>query len=550
GVVLVFLENGGGYVIVELQGIVGQGVGNVGGKPGKEMYSTFNFGDRGDSLDVGQVMSLRTAPIAKSLALHMSSKGISQSRAIKIGASDKIICDPDKTPDLSQRSPHNCPKCGHPVNGHYCQGCALLRKKFKDDLFTSCIENRVLQDSSEPFNDNTNVVNAPREPFVGNQDPGIFCHKCTCELCGNGVHYGYNYPSKVPIIPDPEPFNNQTIKELPPTVQSFDPKSNLVHDSPNVFDPPPQLPLCSCEFCENDARYGHYCTPQVLFVYPKPQFIHKKEEEKQIEEDQAANARYWKIPTCYDDDDDYTFAITPNEPNNSLSMGDEHLDTILTTGSDEFIKSSVENLVPNPSVSEGEYECDVPDLIESLLNHDSSIISSSKMDSLFDEFAGELTLLKAIPPGIDETDCDPKEETHFIKRLLYGNSSFRPPKEFFSANSDATIESFFPTPIPVEDSDSLIEETDLSFTPDYPMPTGIKEEDYDSERDILILDESLSNGSLHFLKMSHFILIFLHSLVLLQNHQMPSVECPMMIHGKNNPILDVSLFHFYPHGSI
>nr|GFC53111.1 hypothetical protein [Tanacetum cinerariifolium] len=70
------------------------------------------------------------------------------------------------------------------------------------------------------------------------------------------------------------------------------------------------------------------------------QFIQKEEEEKQIEEDQVANARYWKIHAFYDDDDDdYTFAITPNEPVHSLSMGDEHLDTILATESDEFIKN-------------------------------------------------------------------------------------------------------------------------------------------------------------------------------------------------------------------
>nr|GFB82044.1 hypothetical protein [Tanacetum cinerariifolium] len=51
------------------------------------------------------------------------------------------------------------------------------------------------------------------------------------------------------------------------------------------------------------------------------------------------------------------------------------------------------------------------DLIGSLLNHDSSIIpSSSKIDSLLDEFAGELTLLKSIPPGIDETDYHPENE--------------------------------------------------------------------------------------------------------------------------------------------
>nr|GEY12680.1 hypothetical protein [Tanacetum cinerariifolium] len=134
-------------------------------------------------------------------------------------------------------------------------------------------------------------------------------------------------------------------------------------------------------------------------------------------------------------------------------MGDEHLDTILATESDEFIKSSVENLVSTPSESEGEhddnesfYDEDIPmkiysnplfdeeiismkidphhfnvesDLIESLLNHDSSIISSSsKINSLLDELVGELTLLKSIPPRINETDCDPEEETHLIKKFL------------------------------------------------------------------------------------------------------------------------------------
>nr|GEU96486.1 hypothetical protein [Tanacetum cinerariifolium] len=58
---------------------------------------------------------------------------------------------------------------------------------------------------------------------------------------------------------------------------------------------------------------------------------------------------------CYDDDDDedFTIAVTPNlpieEPDNSLSMGDEHLDTIPATESDEFIKSSVEYLIPIPN---------------------------------------------------------------------------------------------------------------------------------------------------------------------------------------------------------
>ncbi|GJR59406.1 hypothetical protein Tco_1501568 [Tanacetum coccineum] len=77
------------------------------------------------------------------------------------------------------------------------------------------------------------------------------------------------------------------------------------------------------------------------------------------------NTPNWNRPIVYyddDDDEDYTIAITPvlptEEPVNSLSMGDEHLDTILATESDEVIKSSVEDLVPIPSESEGIPESD------------------------------------------------------------------------------------------------------------------------------------------------------------------------------------------------
>nr|GEX43756.1 hypothetical protein [Tanacetum cinerariifolium] len=82
------------------------------------------------------------------------------------------------------------------------------------------------------------------------------------------------------------------------------------------------------------------------------------------------NTLGWNRPAFYDDDDDddvdYTIAITPvlstEEPIDSLSMGDEHLDTIPATKSDEVIKSSVENLIPIPSESKGipEHMCNVP----------------------------------------------------------------------------------------------------------------------------------------------------------------------------------------------
>nr|GEZ31621.1 hypothetical protein [Tanacetum cinerariifolium] len=147
---------------------------------------------------------------------------------------------------------------------------------------------------------------------------------------------------------------------------------------------------------------------------------------------------------------------------------------------------------------------DESDLIESLRTHDSSLIISSKIDSFLDEFVGELTLLKSIPSGIDETDCDPEEDIHLIKKLLYDNSSPRPPKEFVSANSDVEIESFSPFPILVKDSDSLMEEIDLSFTSDHPMLPGIEDDDYDSERYILILKDLPCNDTLSIPELESF----------------------------------------------
>nr|GFD28292.1 hypothetical protein [Tanacetum cinerariifolium] len=41
-----------------------------------------------------------------------------------------------------------------------------------------------------------------------------------------------------------------------------------------------------------------------------------------------------------------------------------------------------------------------------------------------------------------------------------------------------------------------MEEIDLTFTPDDPMPPGIEEDDDDSERDVLILEELFDNYSL------------------------------------------------------
>ncbi|GJU37207.1 hypothetical protein Tco_1185561 [Tanacetum coccineum] len=111
------------------------------------------------------------------------------------------------------------------------------------------------------------------------------------------------------------------------------------------------------------------------------------------------------------------------------------------------------------------------DLIKSLLNRDTSMVSSPKIDSLLEVFSGELAHIDLIPPGIDEADFDPEEDIRLVEKLLYDNSSPRPP-------------------------DSLMEEIDIFLAPDDSIPPGIENDDYDSEGYVLFLEELLNDDSI------------------------------------------------------
>ncbi|GKE22500.1 hypothetical protein Tco_1434012, partial [Tanacetum coccineum] len=242
---------------------------------------------------------------------------------------DKILTPvPDSSPC--------CAKCGTPVDGPYCRGCALLRKKFKEDLITYCVENGIFQDSQDTFessDDNTNVFNAPREPIVVNQDPsvrssqdppqidqnccyecgdsldGIFCRQCICKSCGKGAHFDYNCPPKDPIISKPE-ICNQTINEIPQTLPSLDPscfslphvsKPNLDNDPPNVFNQPPQPQFESylCELCGNNAHYGYDCSPQFPFVYEQEPYYNQNFNDNYFPQNsQSYSQQYFCCANC------------------------------------------------------------------------------------------------------------------------------------------------------------------------------------------------------------------------------------------------------------
>ncbi|GKE24316.1 hypothetical protein Tco_1435828 [Tanacetum coccineum] len=230
------------------------------------------------------------------------------------------------------------------------------------------------------------------------------------------------------------------------------------------------------------------------------------------------NSPSWNRPTFYNDDDEYTViyrkpkAITPDlpieEPDNSLSMGDEHLNTIPETE-----KSSVENLVPIPSEFKGISEdiCDVPScdnfdaecgLINSLLSRDISI-TSPKIDFLPEEFVGELDFIDPILPGTDEDDSDEEEgeidndilqiEDEILREKLLNVNLLVDKIEALKLTPfiPFVLENPSSSPIPVMDSDFLVEEVDTFLVSEHSIPPGI-ESDFESEGDIVFLDNLLN----------------------------------------------------------
>ncbi|GJZ28674.1 hypothetical protein Tco_0573321 [Tanacetum coccineum] len=154
-------------------------------------------------------------------------------------------------------------------------------------------------------------------------------------------------------------------------------------------------------------------------------------------------------------DDEYTIiyrkpkAITPDlpaeEPDNSLSMGDEHLNTI-----PEMEKSSVENLVPIPSESKGISDdiCDVPScdndhfdaecgLINSLLSRDISI-TSPKIDFLPEERLIHFLFRKTRYQGI-ESDFDSEGDIIFSNDLLNDDPNLGYERFTFDIEPDAPV---------------------------------------------------------------------------------------------------------------
>ncbi|GKA52548.1 hypothetical protein Tco_0745863 [Tanacetum coccineum] len=368
---------------------------------------------------------------------------------------------------IRERPPQNCATCGDPVDGLYCRPCAFVRKCLNEGWFTIHDKNEILN-TFESSSDDTNAVSAPQEPFVFNQDPAknssqsppyidhhccyecgdslddIFCQRCTCKSCGKCAHYGYNCPPQILIISNPELCYNQNLNEILQNLQSLQQQC--------LFGTCQQ---CGCNeydrvcfyFTVRNGTPINFSTPYSsndspsFANHPPQNFQNFQQQYPCCENCRGPHETYQCQPmnedcyheqnSCYDDDDDEEssiplkdiitsglppcVAVTPvlltEEPVDSLIMEDEHLDTIPATESDEVIKSSVEELVPIPSESEGIFDgvcdvplCDNPTPLEAFKDHSEIVVDSNDDSSSSDDdsfSSKDIEYVDASPPDAE-----------------------------------------------------------------------------------------------------------------------------------------------------
>ncbi|GJS48082.1 hypothetical protein Tco_0598203 [Tanacetum coccineum] len=362
-----------------------------------------------------------------------------------------------------------------------CQQCGC--NEYDGVCFYCKVGNGTQINVSTPYssNDSPSVANHPPQPqYV----------PYSRELCGNDSHYGYDCPPQVPFVYNQDLCFNQNFDYFPQTSPSFPQQylccencggphetyqcqpmnEDYYHEQNSCYDSnsfgfdqvqPPQYTVNHPIFnSQNDLLNSQNKLMEQMTTLRDlvGQAIQKKEEEKRIAEEQAAKDRSWKIPICYDDDEDNTIAITPvlpiEEPDNSLSMGDEHLDTIPATESDEVIKSSVENLIPIPSEPEGipDSMCDVPlcnnPTSLNTLNEHSEIVVNSNDDnsSSDDDSTYGLNLLPSPPPPT--TTIPPPPQPSQPSTSTPPTTSSIPSTSHTEPKPEPDIEHTYPTPSP------------------------------------------------------------------------------------------------------
>nr|GEV07652.1 hypothetical protein [Tanacetum cinerariifolium] len=288
-----------------------------------------------------------------------------------------------------------CERCRRNYTDKFCSICCfesenafindLIANSFDDISNSSNHPPQHQAHSFESYNDNPNYGYPPQEAFVYNQNscyeqnfvdnsqspPQPQNETNSYELCGNDAHYGYDCPPHVLFVYNQDScFNQDFVIIFHKLHQVFHNNTFVVRTAGDLIETPKVLLLAWDKFFEIQ-----HAQPEDIH-----ELLHKLLEDLKIINEELAeyiNSPCWNRPAFYDDDDEYSIqykeylenssnaitSVLPTEDlDNSLSMGDEHLSTIPETKSDEVIKSSLENLVPIPSESEGIFDdtCDVP----------------------------------------------------------------------------------------------------------------------------------------------------------------------------------------------
>ncbi|GJX45310.1 hypothetical protein Tco_0261986 [Tanacetum coccineum] len=312
-----------------------------------------------------------------------------------------------------------CYLCGDPLDGILCRRCSCgwCGNKLDDGFCSYCASK-----DGNAFAYDPNPNSFDNSPNFSYPPPQPQFETYSCELCGNDSHYGYDCPSRVPLVYEPEPYSVDCQEALDKILEEL---KEIKQDRRKKIED------MSIEEMRHEQQLVDYKIKDITNDLGIKRFRAKFEKKEQAYEEEkysAARRRMLSIP--FVDEDDYiplgdiiarystSKAITPDlsieEPDNSLSMGDEHLDTT----------PSIENVVPIPSEFEdiSDDTSDVPtcdnnrvsveiDFVESLIDRDTSIVYTSKIDPILEEFAGELAHIAPIPSGIVEADFDPDDGT-------------------------------------------------------------------------------------------------------------------------------------------
>ncbi|GJR66691.1 hypothetical protein Tco_0012756 [Tanacetum coccineum] len=185
-----------------------------------------------------------------------------------------------------------------------------------------------------------------------------------CELCGNDAHYGCDCPPRVPLVYEHEPgYDNYYPQNSPSFPQQSlncekyggpheDYQCQPWHQNYSELNP-----------CYDSNSYG-FDQPPRYSIDHQPQSIQEDLNQQMMNDvlnkwDDMIESKneLFTIPlneiiSQIPPSNAITPVLPTMEPEDSLSMGDEHLSTNPEKKSDEFIKSSVEDLIPIPSESE------------------------------------------------------------------------------------------------------------------------------------------------------------------------------------------------------